>query len=160
MRASFWLALALGLLLAGCGAGSSANDLEGSLKEAYSGLGFTHVTCTRQEDKTSKELVAMIVQYLDDKDYIQVKVIANKPVVAGQARDLANNGGAVIRAVPDGSAFPALKNGNITFDNVSNVGGTCSGQFFLTFQADLTKGQGVENTLTGHFSATLQLAAM
>ncbi len=140
---------ALGLLLVGCGSGSS-NRLYGSVKEAYGGLPFDQVEVKRQDPDAS-----YIVYYRESNGNIQVKVVAKAPVVEGVQKDLVKDG-ALERHTNPMSSFPDMESGNITFDTLSDVGSSVSGRFYVTFQANPASGLTVKGTLNGEFSATLQ----
>lgn len=133
-------------LAAGCN-GSQSNRLFGSASTIYN-LDFTSVRVNKQV--IGGVFKAMVLEYVNERKSsaeIPVKVVANAPVTEGQQKDLVKEG-AVYRVMGDGSQFKAMQKGTITFEDLPDPGGDCSGEFYITF---------VEGgiTLNGEFSATL-----
>jgi hypothetical protein len=148
--------LVIACALAGCGGGAS-NSLGGSVKSSYN-LDFDQVQILKQV--YGGEFKAIHVRYVSQpgssKEQTPVKVTVNAPIVVGQPKDLKTEG-TVVHLVSQGGDFPKVKQGNITFSELGDVGKTAAGKFYVTFVADPVSGVKTEGTLDGEFSATLQL---
>jgi hypothetical protein len=84
---------------------------------------------------------------------IPVKVIAKAPLAEGQKKDISSSaGGGITRAMTDHSSFPALTEGNVTFDTLGNAGQQVEGVFYTTFDNG--------RTLNGEFCGTAQLLTL
>jgi hypothetical protein len=144
-----WLAAAFTLTLLGACGGSSTNRLYGSACTTFN-CDFDRVEVKRQD--ANGTLHAIIVEYVygpgTGSQHSPVKIVANAPVTQAQEKDLTKEG-ALTRVMPDGSQFPTMKEGKITFDELGDVGKTAAGRFYITFDKTGT-------TLDGEFSATLQ----
>jgi len=143
------------LLLPACG-GDDGGELSGSVVQ--SGYNMEYDTIEIYHQEYGGKFLSMQVLYIDKAKggRIPVKVIANVPVEPGKAKDLvADNGGAVTRVMDDGTSFPDMIKGTITFDEIA-VGKKVSGDFYITFKADPLNGIKVEGTLNGKFSGTIK----
>lgn len=144
------VALAALLALAGCGDGTGDNELSGSSVKSYN-LAFDSVVVQKQT--AGGVFKAMVVRYIKQRKGANpsnpVVVVANAPVKEGEKKDITGNNGSIYRVMDDGSVFPDVKTGHITFSSLGEVGEKGAGEFYVTFNDSL------KTTLNGTFSATV-----
>jgi len=140
--------LALALVLGACGNDSSDKELEGSVCTTFK-CEVDYVEIYRQENRELEGQYDWKVMYVKQDKQTQrwpAIVVATAPVKEGEAVPLPARGS--ITHVVDGAEFPELREGEVTFDTLGDVGEEASGKFFGTF---VTGG-----TINGEFSATVQ----
>jgi hypothetical protein len=138
--------------LLGCGSSACSDQLSGSGKNNYD------LECDAIEifyQQSGGTFQAAIVQYIrgaPNERQIPVKVIANAPVEAGVTKnyDPRSNPAplSLTRAMSDGSSFPDITVGSMTFDDFDGPGTSTSGKFYFTFESG--------RTINGEFSGTFQ----
>ncbi len=142
------LLIPLSFALAACGSDTAGNELDGSVKTTFN-LEFDYVEIFRQDNKELPDEFDWKVMYVkEDKSSKRwpAIVVGTAPVKEGQAVKFPAGGS--ITHVVDGAEFPELKDGEILFETLGEVGDTASGKFFGTFVNG--------GTINGEFSATIQ----